>query len=134
MPHPIDASFTFRGTKEFTDVLKNLPTDKASQQALRKAARKFVQVARRGAPVGDASDANRGALKKSVSQSRRVKKVGLGTFVVNAGPMSRGRVRLYRGQAEQKRGFVATAYAESAAAAEEAFTETYKRVLSRGRL
>lgn len=119
--------------RDFERALERLPTDKATQQALRKATRRFVQVARREAPVGGQDDPNRGTLKRSVHQSRRIIKRGVGQFSIYAGPMG-GRANLYRGKAELQRGFVATAYRDAMVSAREAFEETYAQVLKRGRL
>jgi hypothetical protein len=114
--------------KEYTDTLRKLPTDNATKQGLRKAARKFVQAQRRGAPV------RRGTLKKSIHQSKQIKRRGLGEFSVNAGPMTRGRVKRYRGIAEGRYSYSAKAYAESVAASEEIYRSTYESALRRGGL
>jgi hypothetical protein len=132
--HSIDIKWQYQQTLR---VLRRLPVDKATQQALRKAARGFVQVARRNAPVAsEFTNAKgkvvRGRLKASIHQSKRIRNPLPHVYSVKAGPMARGRVNLYRGDAERRHGYIRGAYGEGAAVAQEAFVSTYRRLLEVG--
>ena len=114
--------------------LHNLPVNKATQQALRKAARKLVQEARRRAPVykGDDPRSPQGALRGSIHQSRRITRSGIGSYSVNVGPISRGRVSLYRGSVEARTGFMRGAYAQSVTTMEAEFQAQFARLTGQG--
>jgi hypothetical protein len=114
--------------------LHNLPVNKATQQALRKAARKLVQEARRRAPVykGDDNRSPSGALRGSVHQSRRIRREGIGTYSVSVGPISRGRVQLYRGTVEARTGFMRGSYAAAAPVMEAEFVAQFARLTGQG--
>lgn len=121
-------------TSDIQKALTSLPSDKATKQALRRAARVLVREAKAWAPVGPEDDIHRGALKRSIHQSKRITRRGLGSYSVSVGPIARGRVQLYRAKMEEEHLYMYRGYqmASQGRMAEE-FERTFTSVIKRGR-
>ena len=156
-------------TKPFTDmtVEANKVTDKATMFALRSTGRFIQRAAKAKAPVYHGPDpraqAESGNLKKSIRNSKRLVKLGTGSYSMKVGPFgtkkagtaivrhgtkgalsnrkdgssTKGQVRgvqLYRGKMEEKYGYMAAGIAVAdGAAARAIFEDAYAKAFARFR-
>lgn len=151
-------------TKGFTEHNLELTkaTDKATLYALRATGRFIGRVAKKESPVypgklnmsngtDPRAQAESGNLKKSITNSRRVTKIGTGDYSMKVGPFGRKKagtavtrhgkskgqtrgVQLYRGQANELYGFMQTGVrAGDGSVARKIFEDAYQKAYEKAR-
>lgn len=121
-------------TKELTRGLKDMErrVDRATMWGLREVGRALKTSARKRAPVYRGRDvrAQSGRLKKSISSSRRLKKVGPHTYSLTVGP--RGEVvHLYAMKEEDRVRFMKDAYDEIVPMVPTIFNRAWAKAMKR---